>query len=72
MPVMDGLEATRELRRRLAPNRQPRIVAVTANAILGDRETCLAAGMDDYVTKPLKIEGLAAAIRRNCAAKIAN
>jgi CheY-like chemotaxis protein len=72
MPVMDGLEATRELRRSLAAERQPRIVAVTANAILGDREICLAAGMDDYVTKPLKIDGLAAAIRRNCAAKIAN
>ena len=72
MPVMDGLEATRELRRCLAAARQPRIVALTANAILGDREMCLAAGMDDYVTKPLKIDGLAAAIRRNCAAKIAN
>jgi PAS domain S-box-containing protein len=72
MPIMDGLEATRELRRRLSAKHQPRIVAVTANAILGDREMCLAAGMDDYVTKPLKIDGLAAAIRRNCAAKIAN
>jgi PAS domain S-box-containing protein len=71
MPIMDGLEATRELRRRLATQRQPRIVAVTANAIVGDREMCLAAGMDDYVTKPLKMEGLAATIRRNCAAKIA-
>jgi PAS domain S-box-containing protein len=67
MPVMDGLEATRELRRRLPPERQPRIVAVTANALVGDREACLAAGMDDYVTKPLKLDGLASAIRRNCA-----
>jgi CheY-like chemotaxis protein len=64
---MDGLEATRELRRRLPPERQPRIVAVTANALVGDREACLAAGMDDYVTKPLKLDGLASAIRRNCA-----
>lgn len=67
MPLMDGLEATRELRRRLPPERQPRIVAVTANALVGDRETCLAAGMDDYITKPLKLDGLASAIRRNCA-----
>jgi PAS domain S-box-containing protein len=66
MPVMDGLEATRELRRLLAADRQPCIVAVTANALVGDREMCLAAGMNDYVTKPLKLEGLAAAIRRNC------
>jgi PAS domain S-box-containing protein len=71
MPVMDGLEATRELRRRLAADRQPAIVAVTANALLGDREICLAAGMNDYVTKPLKLDGLAAAIRRNCAPKVA-
>jgi CheY-like chemotaxis protein len=71
MPVMDGLEATRELRRRLAADRQPAIVAVTANALLGDREMCLAAGMNDYVTKPLKLDGLAAAIRRNCAPKVA-
>ncbi len=69
MPMMDGLEATRELRRRLAPDRQPRIIAVTANAVVGDRELCLAAGMDDYVTKPLKLDGISAAIRRNCAKK---
>jgi CheY-like chemotaxis protein len=72
MPIMDGLEATRELRRRLPPDRQPRIVAVTANALLGDRETCLAAGMDDYVTKPLKLDGLMAAIRRNRTKPMAN
>ena len=66
MPMMDGLDATRELRRRLPSDCQPIIIAVTANAILGDREMCLAAGMNDYVTKPLKLDGLAAAIRRNC------
>ena len=68
MPTMDGLEATRELRRRLPSERQPCIIAITANAILGDREVCLAAGMNDYLTKPLKLEVLAAAIRRNFAA----
>jgi len=65
MPMMDGLEATRELRRRLAPERQPRIVAVTANTVLGDRELCLGAGMNDYIAKPLRLDGLVAAIRRN-------
>jgi CheY-like chemotaxis protein len=65
MPTMDGLEATRELRRRLPPERQPCIIALTANAVLGDREECLAAGMNDYLTKPLKLDMLAAAIRRN-------
>jgi CheY-like chemotaxis protein len=65
MPTMDGLEATRELRRRLPSERQPCIIAITANAILGDREVCLAAGMNDYLTKPLKLEVLADAIRRN-------
>jgi PAS domain S-box-containing protein len=69
MPTIDGLEATRELRRRLPSERQPCIIAITANAVLGDREGCLAAGMNDYLTKPLKLEMLAAAIRRNFAPK---
>ena len=67
MPIMDGLDATRELRRRPPPARQPCIIAFTANALMGDRETCLAAGMDDYLTKPLKLEVLADTIRRNLA-----
>jgi PAS domain S-box-containing protein len=71
MPTMDGLEATRQLRQRLPADRQPCIIAVTANAIMGDRERCLAAGMNDYITKPLKLDDIAAAIRRNFAAKIA-
>jgi PAS domain S-box-containing protein len=69
MPRMDGLDASRELRRRLAPERQPRIIAVTANAVVGDRETCLAAGMNDYLAKPLRLDSLSAAIRRNCQSK---
>jgi len=65
MPEMNGLDCTREIRRRLPPERQPCIVAVTANALVGDRELCLAAGMNDYLTKPLKLDQLASAIRRN-------
>lgn len=53
MPVMDGLEATRQIRA-LALEPPPYIIAVTANAIMGDREICLAAGMDAYVSKPLR------------------
>jgi CheY-like chemotaxis protein len=53
MPEMDGLEAARQIRIELAPERQPRIIAVTANAIQGEREECLAAGMDDYISKPI-------------------
>lgn len=56
MPEMDGLEATREIRRRFAY--QPLIVAMTANAMDGDREACIGAGMDDYASKPIKIEKL--------------
>jgi PAS domain S-box-containing protein len=62
MPELDGLEATRRIRSELATDRQPRIVAMTANAMDGDRERCLAAGMDDYVSKPIRPEALAAAL----------
>jgi PAS domain S-box-containing protein len=64
MPEMDGLEATRQMRQRIAQDRQPRIVALTANALVGDRELCLAAGMDDYITKPMKLNELEDSIRR--------
>ncbi|WP_310389416.1 ATP-binding protein [Roseateles sp.] len=61
MPEMDGMEASREINRRWPENR-PRIVAMTANAMQGDKELCLQAGMDDYVTKPIRLEALVDAL----------
>jgi signal transduction histidine kinase/ActR/RegA family two-component response regulator len=58
MPEMDGLEATRRIVAQSNVDERPRIVAMTANAMQGDREQCLAAGMDDYVTKPIRIDAL--------------
>ena len=65
MPEMDGLEATRHIRRDLPGARQPHVVAMTANAMQGDREKCLAAGMDDYVSKPIRIEALVEALSKS-------
>jgi len=64
MPELDGLEATRRIRARWPSDTGPRIIAMTANAMLEDREACLAAGMDDYVAKPIRPEELAEALRR--------
>ena len=64
MPEMDGLDATRELIRRADGGPRPMIVAMTANAMQGDREECLAAGMDDYLSKPIRDEELAAALEK--------
>jgi PAS domain S-box-containing protein len=65
MPEMDGLEATRRLvQTRPEPADRPWIVAVTANAMQGDKEMCLAAGMDDYISKPIKPAELRAALER--------
>jgi CheY-like chemotaxis protein/HPt (histidine-containing phosphotransfer) domain-containing protein/class 3 adenylate cyclase len=65
MPIMDGFEATRQIRLRWTdPNNRPYVIAMTAHALRGYREQCIEAGMDDYVTKPIHPEELAAALTR--------
>ena len=70
MPEMDGLTASRKINE-IWPNRleRPWIIALTANAMQGDRDLCMAAGMDDYITKPIKLEELSAALDRARAAR---
>jgi PAS domain S-box-containing protein len=65
MPEMDGLEAARRIRRDLPPERRPRIVALTANAMREDQEACLAAGMDDYLAKPVHPAALGVALTKS-------
>ncbi|HEX4964148.1 MAG TPA: ATP-binding protein [Thermoanaerobaculia bacterium] len=64
MPGMDGLEAARHIRDEWPVEERPRIIALTANALREDRETCLAAGMDDYLSKPVLLEDLRAVLYR--------
>jgi CheY-like chemotaxis protein len=68
MPEMDGFTASREIRKKIPEVEQPKIIALTANALQGDRELCLEAGMDDYLTKPVKLHDLSEAIRRQFSA----
>jgi len=69
MPEMDGLEASRRICVRWPREQRPHIVAMTANAMQGDRVMCLAAGMDDYISKPIHIPDLVAALERAAALK---
>ncbi len=64
MPVMDGLTTTREIAARWPGHHRPAIIAMTADAMQGDRERCLAAGMDDYISKPVSLESLGTVLAR--------
>ncbi len=64
MPEMDGLEAARQICQRWPADKRPRIIAMTGNALLGDREKCLQAGMDDYISKPVRVTELQTALER--------
>jgi CheY-like chemotaxis protein len=62
MPEMDGLTTARRICQEWSQDIRPRIIAMTANAMQGDREACLAAGMDDYISKPIRVEALVQAL----------
>jgi len=68
MPELDGLQAAQEIRRREQAGERVPIVALTANAMAGDRERCLAAGMDEYISKPFRAEVLREVLSRLCSA----
>lgn len=69
MPELDGLTATRRIRAEFPAERQPLIIAMTANAMESDKDACLAAGMNDYISKPILPEAIEAALERWCSVK---
>ena len=69
MPELDGLDASRRICERWPADERPRIIAMTANALPEDREACFAAGMDDYVAKPIRLDDLAQALGHATAAQ---
>lgn len=66
MPVMDGITATKKIRRLWPTSVQPVIIAITASVLPSSREMCIAAGMDDYIPKPMRVDDLAIVLRRHC------
>jgi CheY-like chemotaxis protein len=71
MPELDGYSAARQIRQQEVQGKRTRIVAVTANAMEGDRQRCLDAGMDDYLAKPIRFEELQRVIARNLTGDLA-
>ena len=65
MPEMDGYETARQIRKRWSDSERPRLVAMTANALRGDRDKCLEAGMDDYISKPVEISEVRRALEQS-------
>ena len=68
MPVMGGIDATKEIRSNFSLKRQPVIIAMTGYALSGVRESCMEAGMNDFLTKPMSVDDLREAIERNSVA----
>jgi CheY-like chemotaxis protein len=67
MPEMDGLKATIHIREQLLSQKQPFIIAMTANALAGDREKYISQGMDDYISKPVRVNELTEALQKTYA-----
>ena len=66
MPELDGVQATQKIKNEIDKDKQPLIIAMTAHALQGDREKYISAGMDDYLSKPIKTEELIEALKKYC------